>query len=77
MIKTKIVMYYAVLINYICYIFYSIRIVSYNLLASVYTRTKEAKNDMFPYCPEEFIVSSYRNPLLLSELKGILLIYII
>lgn len=77
MIKTKIVLYCAVLINHICYILYSIRIVSYNILANVYTRTKEAKKDMFPYCPEEFIVSSYRNPLILKELKGILLIYII
>ncbi|VVC24109.1 Hypothetical protein CINCED_3A021156 [Cinara cedri] len=46
----------------------SIRIVTYNILASMYTRTKEAKNDMFSYCPEKFIASSYRNPLLLKEL---------
>lgn len=49
---------------------YSIRIVSYNILAAVYTRTKEAKTMMYPYCPEEVLKSSYRNPLILKELIG-------
>lgn len=49
---------------------YSIRVVTYNLLAGEYTKTKEAKNDMYPYCPENILASSYRYPLILRELIG-------
>lgn len=49
---------------------------SYNILAGDYTKTKEAKNDMYPYCAAHIIDSSYRNPLLLRELMGNHLIYI-
>jgi len=44
--------------------------VSYNILAGEYTKTKEAKNEMYPYCPEEILASSYRHPLVMSELQG-------
>ncbi|XP_025202206.1 2',5'-phosphodiesterase 12-like [Melanaphis sacchari] len=48
----------------------SIRVVSYNILAGEYTKTKEAKNTMYPYCPEEILASSYRNPLVMKELQA-------
>ncbi|KAE9543445.1 hypothetical protein AGLY_002245 [Aphis glycines] len=48
----------------------SIRVVSYNILAAEYTKTKEAKNEMYPYCPTEILASSYRNPLVMRELKA-------
>lgn len=49
---------------------YSIRVVSYNILAREYTKTKEAKHTMYPYCSTEVLNSSYRNPLLFKELEG-------
>ncbi|XP_026818111.1 2',5'-phosphodiesterase 12 [Rhopalosiphum maidis] len=48
----------------------SIRVVSYNILAGEYTKTKEAKNEMYPYCPEEILASSYRHPLVMRELQA-------
>ncbi|XP_060847974.1 2',5'-phosphodiesterase 12-like [Rhopalosiphum padi] len=48
----------------------SFRVVSYNILAGEYTKTKEAKNEMYPYCPEEILASSYRHPLVMSELQA-------
>ncbi|XP_025192311.1 2',5'-phosphodiesterase 12-like, partial [Melanaphis sacchari] len=48
----------------------SIRVVSYNLLAGEYTKTKEAKDTMYPYCPKEILASSYRNPLVMTELQA-------
>ncbi|XP_060856862.1 2',5'-phosphodiesterase 12 [Metopolophium dirhodum] len=50
--------------------FNSIRVVTYNLLAGEYTKTKEAKSEMYPYCPEEILASSYRHPLILRELQA-------
>ncbi|XP_001942566.2 2',5'-phosphodiesterase 12 [Acyrthosiphon pisum] len=47
----------------------SIRVVTYNLLAGEYTKTKEAKTVMYPYCPEKILASSYRHPLILRELQ--------
>ncbi|XP_022160157.1 2',5'-phosphodiesterase 12 isoform X2 [Myzus persicae] len=46
----------------------SIRVVTYNILAGEYTKTKEAKNAMFPYCPEDILSSSYRHPLIIREI---------
>ncbi|XP_050526660.1 2',5'-phosphodiesterase 12 isoform X2 [Daktulosphaira vitifoliae] len=48
----------------------SFRIISYNILAGDYTKTKEAKNEMYPYCPAHILASSYRNPLLVKELQA-------
>ncbi|XP_025417733.1 2',5'-phosphodiesterase 12 isoform X2 [Sipha flava] len=46
----------------------SIRVISYNILAGGYTKTKEAELDMYPYCSKEVLASGYRNPLVLKEL---------
>lgn len=59
---------------FIYFYFYSIRIVSYNILANEYTKTKEAKNEMYPYCPEKVLAPSYRNPIILKELQGMCLL---
>ncbi|XP_050438056.1 2',5'-phosphodiesterase 12 isoform X2 [Adelges cooleyi] len=48
----------------------SFRVLSYNILAEDYTKTKEAKNEMYPYCSASILASSYRNPLLLKELTA-------
>lgn len=56
---------------------YSIRIVSYNILAAQYLKTEEAKTIMYPYCPVEVLQSNYRNPLILQELIGNIMIKMI
>lgn len=49
---------------------FSIRVCTYNILANDYTKTKEAKQIMYPYCSADILSSSYRNPLLFKELNG-------
>ncbi|VDQ14243.1 unnamed protein product [Trichobilharzia regenti] len=45
-----------------------LRVVSYNILAEVYARSDLARNALFQHCPENFICSAYRLPLILHEL---------
>jgi 2',5'-phosphodiesterase len=45
-----------------------IRVVSFNILAAPYARTKTATGDMYPYCPAHALDYVYRQPLVGREL---------
>ncbi|CAH8578452.1 unnamed protein product [Schistosoma turkestanicum] len=45
-----------------------LRVVSYNILAEMYTQSEFARDHLFKHCPEKCISSSYRLPLILREL---------
>ena len=47
-----------------------IRICSYNILSDALAETDFSKDGLFPYCPDEFVSWSYREHLILDELKG-------
>lgn len=47
-----------------------IRVVSYNILADIYAETKEAINNLFSYCKQEYLAITYRRPLIIKELQG-------
>lgn len=40
------------------------------MLANEYTKTKEAKTEMYPYCSKDLLMPNYRHPLLLTELQS-------
>ena len=44
--------------------------VCYNILAEVYTDTDYSRNDLFSYCPNEYLDYDYRKLLLANELVG-------
>eukprot|EP00371_Babesia_bovis_P001343 XP_001609990.1 endonuclease/exonuclease/phosphatase family protein [Babesia bovis T2Bo] len=45
-----------------------LRVMSFNILSPTYVATDEAIQRFFPYCPHEWLDSSYRNPLILREI---------
>ncbi|GFE54772.1 endonuclease exonuclease phosphatase family protein [Babesia ovis] len=45
-----------------------LRVMSFNILSPTYVATEEAIQRFFPYCPHEWLDSSYRNPLILREI---------
>ncbi|KAH8864546.1 2',5'-phosphodiesterase 12 [Schistosoma japonicum] len=45
-----------------------LRVVSYNILAEMYAGSDFARTNLFKHCPENFISSAYRLPLILREL---------
>jgi len=47
-----------------------IRICSYNILSDALAETDFSKDGLFPYCPDEFVSWSYREHLILDEIKG-------
>ncbi|XP_054716022.1 2',5'-phosphodiesterase 12-like [Uloborus diversus] len=47
-----------------------LRCVSYNILADLYADSDTARNDLFPYCPEEALALDYRKQLYIKELTG-------
>ena len=46
------------------------RIVTYNLLADMYSDSKTAREELFSYCPKQFLTMDYRKHLLIDELLG-------
>ena len=46
------------------------RIVSYNILADMYSDSKSAREDLFRHCPPQYLTMDYRKHLLLKELLG-------
>ncbi|KAL3318041.1 Phosphodiesterase 12, partial [Cichlidogyrus casuarinus] len=46
-----------------------LRVMSYNILADMYSRTKEAARIIFPHCPPHYLDFRYRLPLVLQELE--------
>ncbi|KAK4476295.1 hypothetical protein MN116_001498 [Schistosoma mekongi] len=48
--------------------FQHLRVVSYNILAEMYAGSDFARANLFKHCPENFITSAYRLPLILREL---------
>lgn len=48
----------------------SVRCVSYNILADLYADSDTARNELFPYCPEEALNIDYRKQLFLKEIHG-------
>ena len=59
-----------VLILKITSFLFSFRVVSYNLLAEVYSDTDFAKEHLFHYCPYEVLEMDYRKHLFLKEIVG-------
>lgn len=47
-----------------------IRIVSYNILADMYSDSKTAREELFKHCPAQFLTMDYRKHLLFKELLG-------
>ena len=47
-----------------------IRVCSYNILSDALAETDFSKDGLFPYCPDQFVSWSYREHLILDELKG-------
>lgn len=47
-----------------------IRVVSYNILADMYSDSKTAREELFKHCPAQFLTMDYRKHLLLKELIG-------
>lgn len=47
-----------------------LRVVSYNILADIYSREDFAVNVLYPYCPPYALAIGYREQLLLKELSG-------
>lgn len=43
---------------------------SYNILASCYSDTAAAREELFAHCPLEYLDFKYRRPLLLHEIKS-------
>lgn len=43
------------------------RVGTFNILADEYTRTAVARDEMFPYCPEEALSSAFRGPRIAAE----------
>lgn len=43
---------------------------SYNILASCYSDTDEAKEELFTHCPLDYLDFKYRRILLLHEIKS-------
>lgn len=46
------------------------RIVSYNILADMYSDSKTAREELFKHCPPQYLSMDYRRHLLLKELLG-------
>lgn len=46
------------------------RIVTYNILADMYSDSKTAREQLFKYCPEKYLKMDYRKHLILKELIG-------
>lgn len=46
------------------------RIVSYNILADMYSDSKTAREELFRHCPPQYLTMDYRKHLLLKELLG-------
>ena len=48
----------------------NLRITTYNVLAEVYSDMSTTFENLFPYCPKEFLTYSYRRKLLMKEIPG-------
>ena len=46
------------------------RLVSYNILADMYSDSKTAREELFQHCPPQYLTMDYRKHLLLKELLG-------
>jgi len=50
---------------------FSFRVVTYNVLADVYTESEVSRTKLFSHCPASFIDYGYRKLLIAQELLGI------
>ena len=50
--------------------FFRVRVVSYNILADMYSNSSTAKDVLFPYCLPRVLEMDYRKHLIINELLG-------
>jgi len=50
--------------------FFSFRVVTYNILADLYTDSEYTRTVLHPYCPPYALTIDYRKQLILKELIG-------
>jgi len=54
---------------------FSFRVVTYNILADVYSDSDYSRDYLFPHCPADILSIDYRKQLLLKELTGVCIVY--
>ena len=54
---------------------FSFRVVTYNILADIYADSDFSRDFLFPHCPAEILSIDYRKQLLLKELRGRCIVY--
>ena len=58
-------------------VYYSFRVVTYNILADVYGSTDYSKYTLYPYCSQEHLSADYRRLIISKELTCMYLFEII
>lgn len=60
-----------------CNLCCSFRVMTYNILAGMYSDTEAAKSELFAHCPSYALDIDYRKQLLMKEILGILIMVFI
>lgn len=55
---------------FLFFFIFRLRVVSYNLLANGYASSTYAAEDLYPFCPRQFLDHDYRKVLLIREILG-------